>query len=257
MKEESNIKPDTHANSIFFIWEVFLKRVNKCNTEANIKKYIATPIFLFTVKISFLWVKIKDEIMNTFFNQPNLSFPGNYIYNPAVIFTDGSMNNFNEKKGKIAPTSNDKTRKTITIILADDDEDDRDLFKEAMEINAPEVKLQFAEDGKCLLDILDKSKDVPDLIFLDLNMPHKSGMECLAEIRKDKRFKDIPVIIYSTSSSMKDINDTFDKGANLYVKKPNSFNELQQITNKVLSLDWNKYKPHSSRMQFLFSSKTE
>jgi CheY-like chemotaxis protein len=88
-------------------------------------------------------------------------------------------------------------------------------------------------------------------------MPHKSGIECLAEIRQDQRLQHIPVVIYSTSSSLKDINDTFDKGANLYVKKPNSFSELRLITAKVLALNWNKYKPYFSRSQFLFSSKTE
>ena len=87
-------------------------------------------------------------------------------------------------------------------------------------------------------------------------MPHKSGFECLLEIRQTDRLKHIPVVIYSTSSSIKDIEETFEKGANLYVKKPSSFQDLENITSRVLQLDWNKYKPHASRQQFVFSSKT-
>ena len=195
--------------------------------------------------------------MNTILHAQNFSFPGYSNYHPTLIFSKGIADNFPEKNERSVPINSGQVRKTLSIIMADDDEDDRDLFKEALEITGSDVNVQFAEDGKRLLEMLIKNNEIPDLIFLDLNMPHKSGMECLAEIRKNDRLKNIPIVIYSTSSSPKDINDSFDHGANLYIKKPNSFNELQVITSKVLSLNWNKYQPHFSRTQFLFSHKTE
>ncbi|MEP7171012.1 MAG: response regulator [Bacteroidota bacterium] len=111
----------------------------------------------------------------------------------------------NEKKEKTEITGNTIAGKKISILLADDDADDRDLFKEAIEETKLNVNLDFAEDGKCLIDLLCNEKRLPDLIFLDLNMPYKTGMECLAEIRNNSTFKDIPVVIYSTSSSIKDL----------------------------------------------------
>lgn len=147
------------------------------------------------------------------------------------------------------------TLHSVTILLADDDSDDRELFKEAMEDRMPNLNLEFAIDGKNLMDKLHHTNHLPDVLFLDLNMPYKSGFECLAEIRKTERLKDIPVIIYSTSSSQKDIDETFQKGANLYVKKPSYYKELQDMVSCVLKLDWNICKPNASRHQFFFNTK--
>ena len=130
------------------------------------------------------------------------------------------------------------------------------MFAEAIEQLGIKVKLDFAEDGSILMNMLhDETRGVPDLIFLDLNMPNKTGRECLEMIRREARLKTIPVVIYSTSSSPKDIDETFEGGANLYVRKPYSFKELQLISRKILGLNWDKYKPHTSRSQFLFSVK--
>jgi CheY-like chemotaxis protein len=80
-------------------------------------------------------------------------------------------------------------------------------------------------------------KDValPELIFLDLNMPRKNGLECLKEIRSSEKFSKIPIAIYSTSASKNDIEETFRNGANVYIKKPSDFNILKQLLAKVLS----------------------
>ncbi len=178
-------------------------------------------------------------------------------YDPARIFSHGYTDPSADKKEVPAFEKSIRDRTKLSLVMADDDEDDRDLFKEALEKTGRDIQLRFAEDGKRLLDLLAGLSEPPDIIFLDLNMPHKSGLECLTEIRNTEHLKHIPVVIYSTSSSMKDINDMFDKGANLYVRKPNSFHEMQQITAKVLLLNWNKYAPWNSRSQYLFSPKTE
>jgi CheY-like chemotaxis protein len=149
------------------------------------------------------------------------------------------------------------SKNPFLILLADDDTDDREMFAEVIGEIDSSIQLTCAEDGVALLKLLQsKERPLPHLIFLDLNMPNKNGKECLDEIRNSERLKHIPIIIYSTSSSPKDIDDTFEKGANLYVRKPSSFNELRSITRTVLAIDWESHKPHSLKNSFLFSGKT-
>ncbi|HEU4496208.1 MAG TPA: response regulator, partial [Flavobacterium sp.] len=118
--------------------------------------------------------------------------------------------------------------KQYNVVLADDDADDRDLFVELL--SQPNVNVNTVINGTELLDYLSKrTDDLPDCIFLDLNMPVLGGKECLQQIRATEKLKDIPVIIYSTSSNRKDIEDTFSMGANLYVVKANSYIVMKNI----------------------------
>jgi PleD family two-component response regulator len=158
-------------------------------------------------------------------------------------------------KNTIRPQVQDESQKAISIIMADDDCDDRELFQEAVEANIKNIKLEMAVDGRSLMEMLNEKARLPDLIFLDLNMPYKSGMECLVELRKSERLKNIPVLIYSTSSSQKDIDDTYHNGANLYIKKPSNFRELENIISRVLALDWDVYRPKGDRQLFFYTSK--
>jgi CheY-like chemotaxis protein len=115
------------------------------------------------------------------------------------------------------------------LILADDDADDRDLFEEALNLLNPAIKITMAKDGEELMQILTTSPVKPDAIFLDLNMPRKNGKECLAEIQANNDLKSIPVIIYSTSISRRDVDECYGKGATDFILKPNSFDELKEI----------------------------
>lgn len=129
----------------------------------------------------------------------------------------------------------------IKVLLADDDEDDQHLFEEALKHTPLTTELSTVENGKELMDTLhDSSIPNPDVIFLDINMPVKNGKECLKEIKSDEDLKDIPCVMYSTSSSEKDIKDTFEAGANLYVSKPNSFNKMVLVLTLILTLKWKK-----------------
>ena len=124
----------------------------------------------------------------------------------------------------------------LKILLADDDEDDRLLFKDAF--NELKIKsiVNTVNNGKQLMGYLAKNNaDLPHLIFLDLNMPYKNGLECLKEIRSSKKFNEISIAIYSTSASEHDIGETFRNGANLYMKKPSDFSILKQLLAKVIS----------------------
>jgi CheY-like chemotaxis protein len=127
----------------------------------------------------------------------------------------------------------------LNIMLADDDEDDRLFFREAFEEVKIKTNITTFNNGVQLMDYLnDSTHPLPDIIFLDLNMPRKSGLECLQEIRNDERLRQLSVAIYSTSSSEKDIEDTFIQGANVYIKKPSDFGKLKKILSDVVNMNW-------------------
>ena len=141
---------------------------------------------------------------------------------------------------------------TLNIALADDDEDDRLLFKDAIEEIKIKTKLSLFTNGKELMDYLMLPNIIlPEVIFLDLNMPVKNGMECLKEIRNNSKLRDLSVAIYSTSSSEKDIEETFISGANIYINKPNSFGNLKSAIEKVLQLNWQYQTSALNRDNFL------
>lgn len=123
-----------------------------------------------------------------------------------------------------------------SILLADDDEDDRLLFEDALNQVRQEVSLSTAEDGHTLLVML-KRPPLPDVVFLDLNMPGKNGFECLQEIRQAEAYRHIPVIIFSTTAQMDAVRRTYDLGANYFMHKPPSFPALKKLLNQVFSLD--------------------
>ena len=112
----------------------------------------------------------------------------------------------------------------------------------------------MVSDGIQLMEYLHQPGNMlPDLVFLDLNMPLKSGMKCLEEIRSDKRLKDLIVAIYSTSASDEDIEETFVKGANIYIKKPDNFTKLKKIIAEVITINWQFHSSGLNRDTFLLS----
>ena len=125
------------------------------------------------------------------------------------------------------------------IILADDDEDDRMLFTDAFDELKISTKVQTFKDGAELMIYLNNEEAVlPEILFLDLNMPKKNGIECLKEIKSNDRLNNIAIAIYSTSSSEEHIEETFVKGANIYIKKPNDFNILKKVLQDVVTMNW-------------------
>ena len=124
----------------------------------------------------------------------------------------------------------------LKILLADDDESDRLLFREAFGELKIKSDVHTMNNGMQLMDYLNKIvAALPHIIFLDLNMPRKNGLECLKEIRSDEKFAAIPIAIYSTSASKNDIEETFRNGANVYIKKPGDFSTLKQLLAKAVS----------------------
>ncbi|AEL28690.1 response regulator [Cyclobacterium marinum] len=141
----------------------------------------------------------------------------------------------------------------LKVLLADDDEDDRFLFGEAIKQLSIKTKLSLFRDGQELMDYLFLNEiERPNLLFLDLNMPVKNGMQCLREIRQNLAFNDLAIAIYSTSSTEQDIEDTFIYGANIYINKPSSFAKLKEVIEKVLQINWQYHTSNMNRNTFLF-----
>lgn len=140
----------------------------------------------------------------------------------------------------------------IYITLADDDEDDRLFFTDAFSELKIDTKVNTFNDGVELMDYLNNSESIlPNILFLDLNMPRKNGVECLLEIKENERFNDIAIAIYSTSSSEEHIEETFVNGANIYIKKPNDFNTLKKILSEVVTLNWQYHTSGLNKDNFL------
>lgn len=134
--------------------------------------------------------------------------------------------------------------KPITILLADDDADDRMLAREALDESRLANDLRFVEDGEQLLDYLyrrgryqTEAAPRPGLILLDLNMPRKDGREALREIKADPNLRCIPIVVLTTSKAEEDIYRTYDLGVNSFITKPVTFEGLVQVM-KVLGRYW-------------------
>lgn len=112
------------------------------------------------------------------------------------------------------------------IFLIDDDEDDRWLFAEALARTVPDVLCSTASTGQEAITVLSSMKDLPDFIFLDLNMPGMDGKKCLSQLKSDQRLRSVPVIVYSTSNFHKDMDETKALGASEFIIKPADYTAL-------------------------------
>lgn len=114
----------------------------------------------------------------------------------------------------------------MTIFYVDDDLDDRELVSEVLKEIDPTISCVTACDGRDALDTLAAKDLVPDFILLDINMPKMNGRKCLEELKKDARYSNIPVIMYSTTRDPREINSYFQLGAHSFLRKPTSYQQL-------------------------------
>lgn len=129
--------------------------------------------------------------------------------------------------------------KNLNILLADDDMDDCMFFKHALEELSPSAQLTTVHDGEQLMNYMSdhsSRNSGPDVLFLDINMPRKNGLECLEEIKRDPKLKDIPVVMFSTSNSWDTINMLFKSGSHVYIHKPSDFAQLKQVVQHALPI---------------------
>ena len=136
-------------------------------------------------------------------------------------------------------------REPITVLMAEDDADDRELTAEAFEDARLANDLRFAVDGEDLMDYLlrrgphanPKTSPRPSLILLDLNMPRKDGREALREIKANPDLRQIPVVVLTTSDAEEDICSSYDLGVNSFIRKPVTFETLASII-RTLGVYW-------------------
>lgn len=127
--------------------------------------------------------------------------------------------------------------KQLNVLLADDDIDDCNFFKEALAELSLSTQFETVHDGEQLMNYLSENQEnLPHVLFLDINMPRKSGLECLSEIKQNKKWKDIPVVMFSTSNSWDTINMLFKSGSHVYIHKPSDFAQLKQVILHALPL---------------------
>lgn len=137
------------------------------------------------------------------------------------------------------------------ILLAEDDKDDVTIFEIALkELKFPYM-MRHAENGDILFVLL--KERIPYILFLDIQMPCKDGIACITEIRKNRDYDKLPVIMYTSNLSKKITEEAFRNGANLYLVKTNTLNELTQKLGKIFGIDWNNYLHYPPQDQFVLS----
>ena len=140
----------------------------------------------------------------------------------------------------------------IQLLLADDDADDRMFFKEALDELPVNSFLRTVDDGDQLMKLLsDEATILPDILFLDLNMPRKTGFECLTEIKSNEKLKSLKVIIYSTSFDPETVDFLYENGALLYICKPGDFNNLKKAIHEAINTASQKNHLQTSKEYFV------
>ncbi|MEO5777172.1 MAG: response regulator [Flavobacterium sp.] len=137
----------------------------------------------------------------------------------------------------------------IDIFYADDDDDDLMFFNEAIERISrdmeTQINLHIHKNGDTLIDNIKKNKDKNGIVFLDINMPFKTGFELLEEIRKEPNINGFPVVMYSTSSNQDNVDRSKSLGANFYVVKPYKFDNLKNMISTFIQMDWKNHQADS------------
>jgi CheY-like chemotaxis protein len=138
------------------------------------------------------------------------------------------------------------------ILVAEDDDDDYLIFSIAIRETSHTYVLKRAENGEILLKLL--SDEQPDILFLDLLMPCSDGKQCLKEIRANKKYDNLPVIVYSSLNDFENIEYCYREGSNLYIIKPNSIADLKSVLERILSIDWKRTLYFPQKSQFVINA---
>ncbi len=134
-------------------------------------------------------------------------------------------------------------KKELTIFYTDDDQEDIDFFKEIIDIIDCKVKVVTYKNGQELLNALNNSPAIPYIVFLDINMPGMNGLETLKKLRESNSHKNIPVIMFSTSTDKKTIEQSKELGASFYVPKSGAFDTLKKSIEYALKMNWDDHNP--------------
>lgn len=142
----------------------------------------------------------------------------------------------------------------LKLLLADDDTDDCIFFKEALEELSVETELNTVNDGVQLMQYLLLNENrLPDVLYLDMNMPRKNGMECLKEIKSNQKLSHLPVIIFTTSLDSDIVKLLYEYGAQYYIRKPAEFPNLKKILLDSIQLIKEENKEQPAREKFILT----
>ena len=142
----------------------------------------------------------------------------------------------------------------LNILLADDDTDDCIFFKAALKEFLLSTYLTTVHDGEQLMDLLtNETNELPDVLFLDLNMPRKNGFECLSEIKLSKKLNQLPVVIFSTSFEQEVVNLLYKNGARYFIRKPSEFSQFKKIIQHTLALIAQENSSQPTRENFVLT----
>ncbi len=181
---------------------------------------------------------------------PSLLLNSNTWGFPMYLFSSMSLPVDENASPTFISLAQKARHKTLNIFLADDDADDRDIFREALAASVSGINLEIAINGEKLIHLLESSNPKPDIIFLDLNMPLKNGFECLKEIRKNKKLDSLPIVIYSTTANPEQVKNTFTRGANMFWQKPSDYNSIKKMLQKMLHMPFDNYLPKAKKDHF-------
>lgn len=140
----------------------------------------------------------------------------------------------------------------IEVLVAEDDDDDYYIFSLALSETTFTVVLSRAIDGEELLKVLEEH--LPDILFLDLLMPCKDGRQCLKEIRANKKYDAVPIIVYSSLSDLANTEYCFREGSNLFAVKPSSIDDLRNMLQRILTIDWKKSLYFPPKSEFVLKA---
>jgi DNA-binding response OmpR family regulator len=139
-----------------------------------------------------------------------------------------------------------------TVLIGEDDDDDFLIFSSVIKELHFDVLLTRAENGDLVIKLIDQEN--PDILFLDILLPLKDGRKCIQEIRANKKYDSLPVIVYTALSDLESIEFFYRNGANLYVVKPSSFADLKAALEKIFSIDWKKVMYYPPLSQFVLKA---
>ncbi|MCH7410596.1 response regulator [Belliella sp. DSM 111904] len=142
----------------------------------------------------------------------------------------------------------------LNILLVEDCEIDQMFFKKAIESISMKTKLVILNDGEELMKYLGKEIDFkPHILFLDIQLPKKSGLECLKEIRLNSKWSELCIVIYSNSKNDIDVEKAFVNGANIFLNKPNEIDKLVEAVKRVFSINWQYLTSSMNRDTFIMN----
>jgi response regulator RpfG family c-di-GMP phosphodiesterase len=139
----------------------------------------------------------------------------------------------------------------LNVVMAEDDNDDFEILADAIRQVPVKIFLSRAENGVVLMKLIHEK--IPDLLFLDIILPQRDGRDCIREIRSDKKFDGLPIIVYTSLKDLETVEFCYRWGTNIFIHKPQSYSDVAEIVRKIFSINWKKLQYYPSRSEFVLN----